>query len=111
MDDDSTRQSVLCSDLSGKPIAAKFDQRHASSDGGAILLQACDRGLGLTEALIESGPFRVLAATASVSSGTGRRSVPRLINYLRFTHDNRRLDFSYPAPGMDHSPHQVSSTH
>ena len=52
MDDDSTRQSVLFSDLAGKPVVAKFDQKHASSDGGAILLQACDRQLGLTEALI-----------------------------------------------------------
>jgi hypothetical protein len=52
MDDDSTGQSVLFSDLSGKPVIAKFDQEHASSDGGAVLLQACDRRLGLTEALI-----------------------------------------------------------
>lgn len=52
MDDDSTRQSVLFSDLLDKPLIAKFDQEHASSDGGAILLQACDRRLGLTEALI-----------------------------------------------------------
>jgi hypothetical protein len=52
MDDDSTRQSVLFSDLLGKPVIAKFDQEHASSDGGAILLQACDRRLGLTAALI-----------------------------------------------------------
>lgn len=50
--DDSTRQNVLFSDLCGRPIVAKFDQQHASSDGGAILLQACDRRLGLTEALI-----------------------------------------------------------
>jgi hypothetical protein len=52
MDDDSTRQSVLFSDFFDRPIIAKFDQEHASSDGGAILLQACDRRLGLTEALI-----------------------------------------------------------
>ena len=52
MDDDSTGQSVLFSDLSGKPVIAKFDQEHASSDGGAVLLQACDGRLGLTEALI-----------------------------------------------------------
>jgi hypothetical protein len=52
MNDDSTRQSVLFSDLADKPIVAKFDQEHASSDGGAILLQACDRRVGLTEALI-----------------------------------------------------------
>jgi len=52
MDDDSTRQSVLFADLAGKSIIARFDQEHASSDGGAILLHACDRRLGLTEALI-----------------------------------------------------------
>ncbi|MBV6416817.1 MAG: hypothetical protein CMLOHMNK_01432 [Steroidobacteraceae bacterium] len=52
MNNDSTRQSVLFSDLGDKPVVAKFDQRHASSDGGAILLQACDRRVGLTEALI-----------------------------------------------------------
>jgi Transposase DDE domain group 1 len=54
MDDDSTRQSVLFSDLLGKPVVAKFDQEHGSSDGGAILLKACDRRLGLTERLIDS---------------------------------------------------------
>jgi len=52
MDDDSTRQSVLFSDLAGKAVVAKFDQDYASCDGGAILLQACDRRLGLTDALI-----------------------------------------------------------
>src|SRR5450631_2203211 len=50
MDDDSTRQSVLFSDLLGKALVAKFDQEHASSDGGATLLQACDRHVGLTDA-------------------------------------------------------------
>lgn len=52
MNDDITRQSVLFSDLSDRPVVVKFDQQHASSDGGALLLQACDRRLGLTEALI-----------------------------------------------------------
>ncbi len=52
MIDNSTRQSVLFADLSDKPLVVKFDQPHASSDGGAILLQACDRRLGLTQALI-----------------------------------------------------------
>lgn len=52
MGDDSTRQSVLFSDLAGKPVVARFDQDHASSDGGALLLAGCDRRLGLTEALI-----------------------------------------------------------
>jgi hypothetical protein len=52
MRDDNTRQAVLFSDLCSRPVVAKFDQQHASSDGGAILLQACDRRLRLTEALI-----------------------------------------------------------
>ncbi len=52
MNDDNTRQSVLFAELGGKPLTVKFDQPHASSEGGAILLQACDRRLGLTDALI-----------------------------------------------------------
>ena len=52
MEDDNTRQTFLISALCGKPLVAKFDQRHGSSDGGAILLQACDERLGLTERLI-----------------------------------------------------------
>ena len=43
--------SCFC-DLCGRPVAAKFDPQHASSDDGAILLQACDRRVGMTEALI-----------------------------------------------------------
>src|SRR5438309_11169063 len=31
-----------------KPIIARFDQPHASSDGGALLLKAVDERLGLT---------------------------------------------------------------
>jgi hypothetical protein len=34
-----------------KPVVAAFDVAHASSDGGAILLKAIDRRLGLTERL------------------------------------------------------------
>ena len=32
-------------------MVVKFDQRYGSSDGGAILLKACDERLGLTERL------------------------------------------------------------
>ena len=46
MDGDSTRQIVLFSDLFSRPVVAKFDQQHGSSDGGAILLKASDRRLG-----------------------------------------------------------------
>jgi DDE family transposase len=34
-----------------RPVVAQFDQPHASSDGGAVLLQAVDGRLGLTAAL------------------------------------------------------------
>jgi hypothetical protein len=48
---DITRQSVLFPNLFRRPVVAKFDQRYGSSDGGAILLKACDDRLGLTERL------------------------------------------------------------
>jgi Transposase DDE domain group 1 len=37
--------------LFSKPVVASFDQRQGSSDGGAILLQAADRQLGLSASL------------------------------------------------------------
>jgi hypothetical protein len=46
--DDTTTQSVLFPELFSKPLVARFDERHGSSDGGAILLKACDATLGLT---------------------------------------------------------------
>jgi hypothetical protein len=51
MQKDSTTQSVLFPDLLKKPVVIKFDQEHASTDGGAILLKACDERLELTERL------------------------------------------------------------
>jgi hypothetical protein len=35
----------------GKPVVARFDQPHASTDGGAILLKSVDTHLGLTKQL------------------------------------------------------------
>ncbi len=54
MRDDTTQQSVLFADLSNKAVVAQFDRHHASSDGGAVLLGAADRRLGLTERLAEA---------------------------------------------------------
>ena len=51
MRDDTTGQSVVFKDLFGKPVVARFDQPDSSSDGGAVLLKACDERLGLTDAL------------------------------------------------------------
>lgn len=49
----TTTQCLLFPDIFRKPVVAKFDQRQGSSDGGAILLKAADRRLGLNTALAE----------------------------------------------------------
>ena len=51
MREDSTRQSVLFPHLFSKPLRAQFDERHGSSDGGAILLKGCDAALDLSRGL------------------------------------------------------------
>ena len=51
MHETTTQQSVLFSDLFDRPVVAKFDQAHGSSDGGAILLKAADQRLRLSERL------------------------------------------------------------
>jgi len=40
--DDTIPQTVLFPDLFNKPLIATFDQPHASSDGGAVLLKAAE---------------------------------------------------------------------
>jgi hypothetical protein len=47
----TTVQTVLFPDLFDKPLVARFDQPHGSSDGGAILLKAADQRLDLTARL------------------------------------------------------------
>jgi Transposase DDE domain group 1 len=47
----TTTQCVLFPGIFERPVVAKFDQPQGSSDGGAILLKAADRRLGLTTAL------------------------------------------------------------
>jgi len=44
---DSTTQGVLFAELFNRPLTAIFDVPNASSDGGAVLLKAADRRLGL----------------------------------------------------------------
>ena len=56
MRNDTTRQSVVFKDLFGKRVVARFDQPDSSSDGGAVLLKACDERLGLTDALARCLP-------------------------------------------------------
>jgi hypothetical protein len=47
----TTTDCLLFPDIFDRPVVAKFDQRQCSSDGGAILLKAAERRLGLTSAL------------------------------------------------------------
>lgn len=51
MSEATVPQTVLFPNLFAKPIVATFDQPHASSDGGAVLLKAVDRRLGVIDAL------------------------------------------------------------
>lgn len=51
MPDDTTAQCVIFNDLFGKQVIGRFDQPDSSSDGGALLLKACDERLGLTRAI------------------------------------------------------------
>jgi hypothetical protein len=46
---DTIPQTVLFSDLFNKPLVATFDQPHASSDGGAVLLKAAEARCGLID--------------------------------------------------------------
>ena len=47
----TTKQGVLFKGISKKSVVAHFDQDHASSDGGAVLLKALDDRLQLSETL------------------------------------------------------------
>ena len=50
---DTIAQTVLFPDLFDKPLVATFDQQHASSDGGAVLLKAAERQYGFIEGFAE----------------------------------------------------------
>ena len=56
MNDSTIAQTVLFADLANRPLIATFDQPHASSDGGAIVLKAADQRLGLLAALTATVP-------------------------------------------------------
>lgn len=51
MRDSTTTQCVLFEGVCRKPVHAQFDYAHASSDGGAIVLAAADRRIGLIDRL------------------------------------------------------------
>ncbi len=56
MSEHITTQCLLFPELLDKPVVIQFDQAHSSSDGGALLLKAADRRLGLIDALSSSLP-------------------------------------------------------
>lgn len=69
MSEPTIAQTVLFSDLADRPLVATFDQPHASSDGGAILLTAADRRVGLLAALTAAVPDA--RASARVTHAVG----------------------------------------
>lgn len=52
----TTTQGVLFQSIFAKPVHAVFDQPNASSDGGAVLLKAADRRVGLVGRLAAALP-------------------------------------------------------
>src|SRR5260370_36874332 len=62
-------QTVLFADLADRAAIATFEQTDAGSDGGAIVLQAADRQLGLLAALTSTVPDA--RASARVTHGVG----------------------------------------
>lgn len=48
---DTVAQPVLFPDLCDRPLQLAFDQAHSSSDGGAVLLKAADRRVGVIDGL------------------------------------------------------------
>ena len=69
MNEPTIAQTVLFPALADRPLVATFDQPHASSDGGAILLKAADQRLGLLAALTATVPDERLPAR--VTHGVG----------------------------------------
>ena len=85
---DTIKQSVLFENPSKKTVVAKFDQDHASSDGGTVLLMACDEKLKLSE---------TLAAKAIACHRRCKKRVKRITIDLALTdeptHGGQRLTF------------------
>ena len=73
-------QTVLFPDLFDKPLVATFNQEHASSDGGAVLLKAAERVYGLVKAFArcladKRAPGKIESPQMRVGSG-GASSMP-----------------------------------
>ena len=53
MSDSARAQCVLFEGLATKAVTVRFEDERTSSDGGAILLKAADRRLGMISAMAE----------------------------------------------------------
>ena len=62
-----SKQGVLFSNLFRRPVTAVFDSPQSSSDGGSLLLKACDAGLGA-----DRDPGILAARRASTGQGGPR---------------------------------------
>ena len=76
LNESTIAQTVLFADLADRPLVATFDQPHASSDGGAFLLKAADRHLGLPAALTATIPDA--RVPARVTHAVGDLLAPRV---------------------------------
>ncbi len=72
--------AFLFPEIFDRPVIAQFDQPQSSSDGGAILLKAANRRLGLTEALAaclqderQTGKERARSRRVAEAAGHGDR--------------------------------------
>ena len=54
MNDSARTQCVLFEGLAAKPVTVRFEDERTSSDGGAILLKAADRRMGMIASIAES---------------------------------------------------------
>ena len=70
-----------------RPLLARFDQPHASSDGGAMLLNGCDTRHGLSEALAAAiddrrDPRRVTHSVLDLAPIASQPTLSRFENAL-----------------------------
>ena len=80
-----------------KPIIARFDQAHASSDGGALLLKAVDERLGLTWRL--AGTIRDRRQPGKVAHPL-RDLLRQRVAGLRVKHDGTYNSGGYVRQGV-----------
>src|SRR2546428_483490 len=70
-------------DPKSKPVVATFDQPHASSDGGAILLMGIDTQFGLTKRLVKpnwvSIPMSRIAPPSELACGWSKVATTGLL--------------------------------